>query len=225
MTVAATARKHGTNAWLRLISNGARSGKTPASPLYLRLKRQAHRCDSLQPKLPHHRNPSRCRHRQREMKGADGHMGWAYRCAENALVTMRWTLISRNLRHVVEKPALLYRAPLLGCLEDDPDWSVKLPICDACTGRTTKLSFPSRGLQLFPTAGVSVVANLSTRTPSTPQWTVDGCALDSNRMIQRRHCATRTTSSTRRAVFQRPFSVQFPHGSYARTQRHPSCPS
>lgn len=108
-------------------------------------------------------------------------MGWTYRCVENASVTMRCTLISRNL---VEKPALS-RPPCSAVLKTSQTGPSNSPSVTRAAGRITKLSFPTR-----------VPHYRSRYSGPTPvnSYSVH-ITLDGIRMVQGRHCAARTSSS------------------------------
>ena len=121
------------------------------------------------------------------MKDADGSMIWTFRYARDPpCVGYRFSRDPTPAIEMAGSTAASYSA----ALEDDSDGSVNIPIylSETCaTGRIS--SFPSQAE--FATAGVSIVAHLSTCTPTTPPWTTDGHATsDYIRMIQRRHSAT-----------------------------------
>jgi len=105
---------------------------------------------------------------RQEMKGADGNMSWTFRCVENStIVTVRWTLNSRNLTYAVEKagPTTASCPGILKTTQTGPSTS---PSVTCATGRTNYGPPISLFQPEFPTAGVGIVANLSTRTPTTP---------------------------------------------------------
>ena len=105
---------------------------------------------------------------RQEMKGADGNMSWTFRCVENStIITVRWTLNSRNLTHAVEKagPTTASCPGVLKTTQTGPSTS---PSVTRATGRTNYGPPISLFQPEFPTAGVGIVANLSTRTPTTP---------------------------------------------------------